>query len=206
MSSVVLVAGGYRTGTTLAYMVAQRLLAAAGQDHAALGCDATTYAAALRLAEPWIVIKAHDIQLAQGPNYRVVWCDRDPVDAIASYVRYVPLVEAVDAWRRTVELRRFYAAGRRDVLWLDYETLYRRPQHRVDLIAAHLGLDVPEEMRAAIAVDLSAMRVKKLADDLTEADSWTELRPGHVGDELGRPRSAPSALRAGIAAALRGVA
>lgn len=202
MSSVVLVAGGYRTGTTVAYMIAQRLLAAAGQDHEALGVDASTIAVALRMEEAWLVLKGHDVALPEGPGQRVIWCDRDAVDAIASYSRFVSLPEAVDAWRRTLKLRRFYEADRHDVLWLNYEWLYRRPRHRVDLIAEHLGLAVRPELRVAIASDLSAERVKQIADGLAEADSWSELRPGHVGANLGRPRSTSPELRSRIEAAL----
>lgn len=206
MSSVVLIAGGYRTGTTLAYMLAARLLEGAGQDFVALGVNASTVEAALALREPWLVLKGHDVALPENhARHRVIWCDRDPVDAVASYTRFVPLEEAVEKWRRTRELRAFYAAGRRDVLWLDYEALYRKPGQRAALIAAHLGLTLPAEDRAEIVAGLTAVRVKKIADDLGAADSWTELRPGHVGDELGRPGSAPRATREAVKAALEGV-
>ena len=203
MSSVVLVAGGYRTGTTLAYMLVQRVLQAVGQDFTARGVNASTVADALLLREPWVVLKGHDVALPENPaRHRVIWCDRDPVDAVASRTRFVPLEQAVEEWRDAASLRAFYAAGRLDVLWLDYERHYTRPRARAVLIAAHLGFTLPEHEVAAIVTDLTPVRMKRIADGLDQADSWTELRPGHVGEELGRPVSASPATRAAVRAAL----
>lgn len=174
-------------------MIVQKLLDSAGVLYDYAGVNAETVDEVRRCAaeDPsrHLLLKCHDTYFEAEPRQRIFWCRRNACDMVGSRMR---MGQSVDTAMRdlaaSLALERRYR-GRTDVCVLDYDALYADPLARVRRIAEFLGLstapEVMDRICAATAVDV----VKATADALEGADGRTELRPGHVGDTLGRPGS-----------------
>lgn len=191
-----LVTGGWRTGSTVAYMLARRLFDMNGLGRNRGGVDAYSLHQFLDQPGGW-VLKAHNVYLPPREGLRIVWCSRAGADALGSWLRVGGRkAEGVRQLHVSYALARAYhAEPRPDVLFLDYARCYLDPAERVRELSKHiLGAEPSPEDVAALVNAHDPALVKSITDAIPEADSETELRPRHVGPLLGAPGSYPPSL------------
>lgn len=197
--------GGYRTGSTVAYNVVRELLDRIGLRHDSrlLGHP---HKVEDRLDEyergpGWRVYKSH-VWVPSGarhvPGLRVIHTTRNPYDMAGSALRHTDRwLDVVCEVQRQATLAQYHRRAallqvlRPPPLVLEYETYYRRPLERIRDIASHLGLDVPDQVIQDVHTATCIERAMDLQDGLSpgEQDDATLIQARHVGDERGRPGS-----------------
>lgn len=205
---IVLITGGYRTGSTLVYNLAREIMEATGIGGRpiCLGAQPAEVDAVLRLPpcffRDWYLVKVHNYWTAGLPRavdgtVRVIHTRRDPLAARESLARIrggaADDPEVVRSIGQADEVTHLYdwqsgqtlLAGTSPLIF-DFEKLFDLPQV-IRIIATHLGAELHSHQVERIAERWAVDRVRREACALVDADPVTELRPGHVTRGLPDP-------------------
>lgn len=205
---LVIVNGGYRTGSTLVYNIVRRTLAHRGIDHAhGLADHPAQTDSALRkhaMDPHWRVQKTHVWRPLLGADLagaRILYTHRQPADVAASLLRHDR------TWSETVtEVQRqalltSYMHDPETVrlarpLIIAYERFWDVPGALVDRVASYLGLTLSVEKREAVAEETGREQVRGVQRVLGpgEQDENTLVQPGHIGPADGRPGTGSRSL------------
>lgn len=201
MYKIVICNGGYKTGSTLSFNMALRLVESVvwpvesfGAKHHQITtlCDLDT--AFLR---SWWVIKSHSyVPLKVYEHVRVIHTDRNPCAVAASCLamKWADDPATLDSVLATLKSQKELLAhhrGRTDTLILSYDKMYWQLYDALVETAVFLGLEVSDVTLSSIAEELSvnqmAERCKQIPDG--EADSRYQLRGDNVGAYKGDPNA-----------------
>lgn len=211
----VVVTGGYRTGSTVAFNVARLVAEAAGAEdypHGLRGHDVGPFYEDLarHRADPfWAVWKTHvwlPVDSVRTPGLRLIHTERDPVDVAASLLqRGYPWEKIVAEVQRQAFLRMYvrHPSFRQahHVEILSYEDTFENPGGRVRWIAAALGVDLTDEQVSRMVVETSRDRVREIQRCLQpgEQDPETLVQHRHISHTRGEPGHGRGVLGATLA-------
>lgn len=184
---MVIINGGYRTGSTLAYNLAGRLAELSGIGIRKGGIDGAALDKILN-QEEGSVYKTHNWKPVGEipPSISVIYTHRDMKDCIASVLTIrpdypqeliKPLVENQCAL--TSYMLRNYK-GHERVLVIAYEQFHADAVHFAAEIASFLKLNLPDAIISSVGHEWSVPEVKRRAESIISMEPKTELRKGHV--------------------------
>jgi len=191
---VILITGGWRTGSTLCYNIVRQILSHTGLGGRYLAMGATSdevdklVALPRRFHRDWFVVKCHCYKGVIPGHVRVIHSHRDLEAAAASFRRISPETPEdevggmmLQQWQADVcwdALQHGLYQGRLAVL--PFNGLFDL-EATVWKVANCLGAD---SLRAhqvqAIVRELSVATVREETAQLKGADPETEFRPGHI--------------------------
>jgi len=198
---IVVINGGYRTGSTVAFNLVRELFDSLGVEYVSALRDrpaAVDNELAMYAREPyWAVLKCHVwVPMATWgmPGIHVLHTHRPPLDVAASMGRFDKHRNGVmtEVVRQAV-LRRYHERAHTQrihaPLLISYDYYYRKPVDRVWLIAEHLGLDVSGDTIERITASTGVGAAEKLSAGLDHGaqDRRTLIQGDHIGPDRGEP-------------------
>lgn len=183
----VIVNGGYRTGSTLAFNIVQELLTR--NEIPFFSGGHSTADSIVPVKKKWNIAKIHNhIQTERVPDLECIYTYRHPCDVVASWLSYgTSLEKAIKKAKTDMEVHPKILESY--CLKIQYDSMYENVEVWIRNIADHLGLRRNAQMVFCIANKLSPFNVKKFTDTLDTVDEKTELRKNHISVNLGKPNS-----------------
>lgn len=180
---IIVANGGYRTGSTLAYMIPQRLFEALSIKFES---GVVSHEDILELDDSKNrIIKSHNFMPPNRLKYRTIYTRRNYLDVCSSFVQAgfdldynIEIAEEKRRRRLMLEL---------PCLTVDYEDFYENEIYLVRKIAAYLDLVINEKLATEVADMVSIKTIRSIADVLSSENS-DSLHPNHV-DEKSWPGS-----------------
>lgn len=186
MNRIVIVNGGYRTGSTWAYNVTCELLR-----HTPQGCAVKNFGPHMAYKALYqnpdmcrqLVMKVHNWIPPKDlpPHVFCVYTWRNPADVAQSLMRigYNDWKTVVTVWDN-IRTNNHIFTKQLPHIYIPYTGIHDSSRHTVRYLAKSLGLDLKDEVYDKIADKFTREKIQAHCSTLTKREAVTEWRPDHV--------------------------
>lgn len=185
---VIVCNGGKRTGSTLSYMIALKLLERAKIPFEARGSSPDEIDSLIKSPLRWFVIKCHTwLPKNNLDHVPVIHTVRDPLQVAASLLHVNPQVPLETVLETLRQNRIRQSMMRRKGLIISYSDLYHNLPLAIARISVLIKIKPSDLICGKIANQLGISKIATKCEAMKQADSYTQLRPNHLSPHLGNP-------------------
>lgn len=206
-SIIYIVNGFYRTGSTLVYIILQKIMDYSGIKYIYAGENKNQIDEIIKNPKSNYVIKTHD-WMPQGnyENVKILYTIRNPLDYVASKAiravyeerikadsNNIPILD--DHWKKHILTKvkeqienQKKLVNRKDTLILEYESLYYNIRDNIKKISDFINIPVNDIIIDKITHEVSLSEIKKQLEKIPQqgADPKTQLRHGQISRYNGK--------------------
>ena len=203
---IFIVNGFYRTGSTLVYIIIQKIMEYSKIEYVYAGENKNQIDEIIKNPQSNYVIKTHD-WMPQGnyENVKILYTIRNPLDYVASKAiraayeerikvdsNNIPILD--DNWKKHILTKvkeqienQKKLVNRKDTLILEYESLYYNIRDNIKKISEFINIPA-NELINEIEYDVSMPEIKKQIEKIPQqgADPKTQLRHGQISEYNGK--------------------
>ena len=205
---IYIVNGYYRTGSTLVYIILQKMWDYSGIKYIYAGENKNQVDEIIKNPKSHYIIKTHDWMPSRDyENVKIIYTIRNPLDYVASKLiravymgrikansENIPIVDDNEKKDILIKVKEQIEnqkrlAGRNDTLILEYESLFYNIKDNIIKIVKFLNILGPVPMIDPIAKEVSLTEIKKQIEKIPHkgADPKTQIRHGHISQYDGKP-------------------
>ncbi len=205
--TIYIVNGYYRTGSTLVYIIIQKLMEYAETRYIYAGENKNQIDEIIKNPKSNYIIKTHDWKPSKNyENVKIIYTTRNPLDYIASkIIRGIymgrlktdsdnkPIIDDIEeanilnnVMGQIENQKRLM--NRNDTLIIEYESLYYNVRKNVKRISKFINIKITDAILNRITDEVGLIEIKRQIEEIPYrgADAKTQIRHGHISQYDGK--------------------